>query len=128
ARCLDRIPGYNHGFCFLKALAPVRIEVGNSRHAPVAAYVDPRNHAIWTNLRPVLDCIRNVRNERAGLRAYFAALDAEAPINAVRPIAAGTIQDRYRPSSRDSDAKLRAAPDQSIAYAAHRMRPIGITM
>src|ERR1700761_1062348 len=67
-------------------------------------------------------------DEGAGFGSNFAALNAEAAINAVRAISMRTGKDGYRAADGDGYVEGGAAFDQSIADATHRMRTVCVSM
>ena len=67
-------------------------------------------------------------DQRTRFSADFAALNAEAAVDAVRPIAMRSGQDRHRASRADTNAELGAASNEHIADAAQWVRTIRIPM
>ena len=83
---------------------------------------------VVANLGAMLERIRNVRYQRALFGADFAALNAKAAIDAMRPVTVRAREDRHRAADAYPDAQLRAALDQDVAAPAHGMRAVGIAM
>ena len=69
-----------------------------------------------------------MRDQRAGLGANFAALNAEAPVNAMRAVAVRTGKNGDGAAGTYADAQLRAPSNQRVAHAAHGMRAVGIAV
>lgn len=69
-----------------------------------------------------------MRDQRAGLGANLAALDAEAAINAVWAISMRAGQDGHWSADRDGNIQRCASLDQGIAHAAHGMRTVDVTV
>ena len=128
ARSLDSISANNDHLGFQRVFMSIRVKVSNPSRASVLAEIDPRYHAMVSNLGAMLECIRNVRYQRALFGSDFATLNTESPIDAMRPIAMRPREDRYWTADADPDAQFRAAFDQNVSASAHRMRPIRISM
>src|SRR5579875_1465037 len=106
----------------------VLIEVRDTRHEAIFAQVHPRHHRIRAYLRPVLYRIGHMADQRALLRAHLAALNAEAAIDAVWPVAMRTGVDSDRPALADRNAQRSAALHQRFGWPAKWMWPVGIAM
>ena len=77
---------------------------------------------------PLFERVGNMGDQRAGLRADLAALNAEAAIDAVRAVAVRAGENGDRAADGDGNVERGAAFDQRVADAAHGMRAIGIAM
>ena len=62
------------------------VEVMYPGDAPIVAQLDSRDHASITNLRALFQRVGNMGDQRAGLRADLAALNAKSAIDAVGPV------------------------------------------
>ena len=75
-----------------------------------------------------LDGVRDVGDEGAGFGTDFAALDAEAAVDAVRAVAAGAGENGDGPADGDRDAECGAALDEGVADAAHGVGTVGVAV
>ena len=81
--------------------------------------------AVGADLDAVLDRVGQVRDQRAGLGVDLAALQAEAAVDAVRPVAERAVGDR-RPARRASRCPRARAPAQApLGGAGDRVRARG---
>src|SRR5215472_3820550 len=127
-RRLDRISAYENNSRTLKVLLALRVKIHNTVRAPVFAHGHSRDHATIANLRAILQRVRHMRYQCGGLRSHLAPLDAEATIDAVRPITMRGRENRYRPTGTHWNPQLCAARNQRVANAAHRMRCVRMSM
>ncbi len=128
ARRLNGVAANNDYLCLLLALAHIRVKIGHAGCQSLAVEIDARHHAVIAHLGAIIDPIGDMRVERAGLGANFAALDTEAAIDAVGPVSMRAGVDRHRPTGSDANAQLCTALDQHITHPAQRVRPVGIAM
>jgi hypothetical protein len=70
----------------LKVLFAVTIAIDNAVNAAIVANADARRHGIRAHFGATRYCIGHMCDESAALGSHFAALQAEAAINAVWPI------------------------------------------
>src|SRR6185312_1833238 len=112
-------------FCFLKMLTPFLVEVHHTVYAAIFAKLDARYHGVVANLGPVLECIRHMRNQRAGFGANLAPLNAKAAINAVRAIAMRSGDNGNGSADADADSQLGASANDHIAASARGRRAVG---
>src|SRR5215469_7869754 len=125
---LDRISAYENNSRTLKVLLALCVKIHNTICTPVVAHRHSRDHAAIANLGAILQRVRHVRYQRGGLRSDLAPLDAEATIDAVRPITMRGRENRYRPTGTHCNPQLCAARNQRVANAAHRVRRVRMSM
>ena len=93
-RGLDRVAGDRDGGGALEALL-ARPVIGDAG-ASIALGLDPDDVGVGADLDPVLDRVGQVGDQRGRLRVDLAALQAEAPVDAVRAVAEGAVGDPDR--------------------------------
>src|SRR5579872_351976 len=125
---LNRVARDDDGPRSLKMFVAVAIEIDNTVNAAVLAQTNARGHRMSANLCTVGDGIGHVGDESACFGADLAALEAKPAIDAVRPIPMRSGKDCDRPPGYRSKAELSATEHQHIAYAAQRMRSVGMAM
>ena len=111
-RRLDRVAADGDRGCTLEALAPgLDLDVGDAGDAAARLVeLDPDGHRVGADLDAVLDRVGDVGDERAGLGVHLAALQAEAAVDAVRPVAEDAVCDRDRPDAHLDPVRARARP------------------
>src|SRR5438045_5310358 len=72
--------------------------------------------------------VGHVADQGTLLGPHFTALNTEAAIDAVRTVRVRTGGDGYRATRADTDTEFGTSFNQHIAYAAHRVRPIGVAV
>ena len=72
--------------------------------------------------------VGHVADQGTLLGPHFTALNTEAAIDAVRTVRVRTGGDGYRTTRADTDTQFSTSFNQHIAYAAHRVRPIGVAV
>ncbi len=119
-RRLDRVAGDGDGTGALAVLAPV-VEVGDAG-GPTGGVVDEdaADHAVGTDLGTVREGVGDVGDQRAGLGVDLAPLQAEAAVDAVRPVAEAAVGDRDRADPGLDAGRLRAA-QEDVAVATDRV-------
>ena len=128
ARRLNGVAGDDDRLRALEVRHCHRDRSSDTGDAAVFAQFDARDHAVVADLRALFERVGNMGDQRAGLGAHFAALDAEAAIDAVRAVAVRAGENGNRAADRHRDVERGAALDQRVADAAHRMRPVGIAV
>ena len=109
-RALDRIPAHRDGRGALALLPPVAHVRHSGDAAPGVVDLDADRHRVRPHLHPVLDRVREVRDQRRRLRVHLAALKAEAAVDAVGTIAELPVRDRDRAHPHLDPALERALP------------------
>ena len=71
--------------------------------------------------------VGDVGDQRAGLGVDLAALQAEAPVDAVRPVAEPPVGDGHGPDA-GLDARRRGPAQEDVAVAADRMGVLGVVV
>jgi hypothetical protein len=109
-RRLDRVAADRDGRRSLEPLHAVP-DVGHAGCVP-GRVVDlhARDERVCPDLAPVLDRVREVRDERRRLRVHLAALEAEAAVDAVRPVPEPAVRDRHRPDAHLDPLLARSLP------------------
>ena len=87
---------------FSSIFTSIRVKVSTPVARPSLPKINPRYHAMVSNLGAMLDRIGNVRYQRALFGADFAALNTKAAIDAMRPITVRPREDRYRTADADA--------------------------
>ena len=124
-RGFDGVSGDGHGPGSLVVLA-TRPSVGDAgRGAGAVIDHDAGDHGVGPDLGAVGQRVGHVGDQRAGLRVDLAPLQAEAPVDAVRPIPEAPVGDRDRPDP-GLDACGLSAAHEDVAIAADRVRMMGV--
>ena len=127
-RRLDGITTDNHRLRFLEMCCAVVVEIMYAGDASLFAQFHSRDHASVANLRAIFQSVGNMRDQRAGLRTDLAALNAEAAIDAVRPVSMRTGENGNRAANRNRNVERGTTANQRVADAAHGMRSISVSM
>ncbi len=92
------------------------VKIMHAGNAASLAKFDPRSHGVGADLGFLVQGVRNMRDQRARLRAYLAALNTKSAIDAMRTIAMRTGKDRHRSADGDRNIQRSAAFDKGITY------------
>ena len=125
----DGVAAHCDGSCALEALHPgSHVGVGDARDGAAGVVdLDSHRHRVGSDLDAVVDRVRQVRNERAGLGVDLAALQTEAAVNAMRPVSEGAVCDRGRPDPHLDAVRARARPG-ALSGARDRVRTMRIAV
>ena len=85
-RRFDRVPGHGHGRRFLAIFGSL-VEIGDARSPPVGPDLDAAHHGAGPYFCSVGESVGHMGDERGRLGVDLAALQAEATVDAVRPVA-----------------------------------------
>jgi hypothetical protein len=88
---------------------------------------DRADHAVGADLGAVRERVGHVRDQRRGLGVDLAALQAEAAVDAVRPVAEPAVADRHG-ADPDPDAEPLGTADEDLAVAADGVRRLPVAM
>ena len=124
---LDRVPGDRDHPGPLEPLAAVAEVVHAERAA--GALVDHHlgDHRVGADLGAVVEGVGYVRDQRRRLGVDLAALQAEAAVDAVRPVAEAAVDDRDR-ADLGGDPELVRAAQEDLAVPADRVRPLRVAV
>jgi hypothetical protein len=124
---LDRVARDGDGAGPLVVLAAgAQVVDAGDRAGPVVDR-DAGRHAVGPDLGAVGERVRDMGDQRAGLGVDFAALQAEAAVDAVRPVAEPAVGDRDRADPGLDTGRLGAA-QEDLAVAADRVGVVRIAV
>ena len=126
-RRLDRVPGHRHHRRPLEPFAAVADVVHAERPPGFPVDRDPGHHGVGPHLGAVRQRVRHVGDERGRLGVHLAALQAETPVDAVRPVTEPAVGDGHRPHP-GLDAQRAGPAQEDLAVSAHRVRPVGVAV
>ena len=124
---LDRVPGHGHHRGALEALPAVADVAHPGRAAGALVHGDLGDHGVGAYLRAVRQRVGDVRDQRRRLGVDLAALQAEAAVDAVRPVPEPAVGDRHR-ADLGGDPELVRAAQEYLAVPADRMRPVRVAV
>ena len=125
-RRLDRVRGHRDRGRPLNPLATIA-QIADAGRAAGLVDLDVADHAAVAHLDAVRERVGKVGDERAGLRADLAALQAEAAVDAVRTVAERAVDDRHR-ADPHLDPRLLGAAQGALGHPAQGMRRVRVAV